>query len=339
MGERGFELSAVGAAPAHRPRNLKVHPALSNERVPDLTGQAGRPYRSTDEGLDWEALPMRLYRRWTRWGTWSPWQFDLDQDREHWERFSEGDREGIAALTAEFLAGEETVTLDILPLVEAIQAVGSSEETLFLGTFVSDETKHTTFFRHYFDRAVPGDPKPEALTPSYREVFSKALPAAMEGLSPDASPEDLVRAAATYNLFVEGVLAETGYWSYARTLEEDNLLPGLREALVHIQRDESRHIAYGVFLLSRLVAEDPDLWDVVEATMDDLFEHLPGIVHETAEFYGETRFAPDPAEVIDYASGQLQKRLATVERARGWSPSAIDEEVGELLEDVEVRAG
>lgn len=306
---------------------------LLEVRGAGLTADRKPPDPPTHTVLDWDGLPMRLYRRWARFGTWSPWQFDLEQDRRDWEAMAQGDRDGIAALTAQFLAGEQAVALDVLPLADAMQETGPSEEVLYLSTFISDEAKHSTFFRRYFDEAVPAKPPAPALTPSYRRVFFEALPEAMTALTESPSPDDLVRAAATYNLFVEGVLAETGYWTYTRTLEADDLLPGLREALVHIQRDESRHIAYGVYLLSRLVADDPGLWDVVAGTLDDLFDHVPGIVEETARFYRDAGSGPRPSDVIEYASGQLQGRLAHVERARDRSPTEVDDVAADLLED------
>ena len=63
---------------------------------------------------------------------------------------------------------------------------------------------------------------------------------------------------------LEGVLAETGYHSYFEALEAEDLLPGLRQGLHHLKQDESRHIAYGVFLLTRLVAALEIAFDTVD---------------------------------------------------------------------------
>ena len=79
----------------------------------------------------------------------------------------------------------------------------------------------------------------------------------MNRLRDDHSADAQIRAAATYNMIVEGVLAETGYRSYFLALERNELMPGLREGLAYVKRDESRHIAYGVHPLSRLVDGDP----------------------------------------------------------------------------------
>ena len=82
-------------------------------------------------------------------------------------------------------------------------------------------------------------------TPSYRRIFYDELPAAMSRLDSDPSPVALARASVTYNMIVEGVLAETGYHVYHSILERHGILPGMLEVVGHLQRDESRHLAYG----------------------------------------------------------------------------------------------
>src|SRR5207245_2837667 len=80
----------------------------------------------------------------------------------------------------------------------------------------------------------------------------------------DDSNEALARALTTYNMMIEGVLAETGYHSYSRQLEQGRLFPGLAAALRLISRDETRHIRFGVYMLQLLIQEDPAMWEVVQ---------------------------------------------------------------------------
>ncbi|MBR8645478.1 hypothetical protein KEH51_19255 [[Brevibacterium] frigoritolerans] len=49
----------------------------------------------------------------------------------------------------------------------------------------------------------------------------------MEKLLTDQSPEALAEAATVYNMFTEGVLAETGYFGFYQTLEANKMMPGL----------------------------------------------------------------------------------------------------------------
>jgi ribonucleoside-diphosphate reductase beta chain len=148
----------------------------------------------------------------------------------------------------------------------------------------------------------------------------------MNRLLTDSSPEALARAAVTYNVIVEGVLAETGYHSYHESLVANGLMPGLCDALVNVKRDESRHIAYGVYLLSRLVAADPAVWDVIEARMNELFPYALGVVTETFERYDEDGppFGLEQETFVEYSTSQFGKRYDRIARARGRSLAEID---------------
>ena len=48
-------------------------------------------------------------------------------------------------LTSLFQAGEEAVTLDLLPLIRAIAQEGRIEEEMYLTTFLWEEAKHVDF--------------------------------------------------------------------------------------------------------------------------------------------------------------------------------------------------
>jgi len=148
---------------------------------------------------------------------------------------------------------------------------------------------------------------------SGRDLFADDLPRAMNLLLTDPSPANQARASVLYNMIIEGVLAETGYFSFFRVLDRFDVMPGLREGLRYIQRDEARHIAYGVFLISRLVAEHHDLWPVVEERMNELFS----IVASNQEQNGT------PEVVREYAKQQFQKRLTRIGRARTQSLEQI----------------
>jgi ribonucleoside-diphosphate reductase beta chain len=283
-------------------------------------------FRSTSGGLR-DSFPLRLYGKAKRLGTWDPAAIDLTRDREHWAGFDDLERETMLSLTSLFAAGEEAVTLDLLPLVLAIAREGRIEEELYLTTFLFEEGKHTELFARFLSEVAGSPPELERYhVPSYRTLFYDELPAAMNRLLTDSSPEALARAAVTYNMIVEGVLAETGYESYHASLAANGLLPGLCAALVQIKRDESRHIAYGIFLLSRLVAADPAIWDVIEARMNELFPHALGVVAETFERYesGVTPFGLEQSTFVDFATRQFTKRHDRISKARGKTLAEID---------------
>ena len=97
-----------------------------------------------------------------------------------------------------------------------------------------------------------------------------------------------LKASVTYNMIVEGVLAETGYQSYFDILQTNNLMPGLRQGIELLKRDESRHIAYGIYLISRLVSQDQSLWSVIESRMNELLPLALGVVQESDPYDDDT---------------------------------------------------
>jgi ribonucleoside-diphosphate reductase beta chain len=268
-------------------------------------------FQTVERALDSESLPMRLYEKAKRLGVWNPSDIDFSGDREDWPALEEEQRDALLQTTSLFVAGEEAVTLDLLPLLLAVAREGRLEEELFLTTFLFEEGKHTQFFRRFLDE-VAGSPDGLARFhgESYRQLFEAELPHAMHALLDDPSPAAQVRASVTYNLVVEGVLAETGYHSYFEALEARRLMPGLREGLRLIKQDEARHIAYGVHLLTRLVAANPGLWDIVEERMAALLPLALGVVNEGFARYGDrSPFGLQKDEIAAFAATQFEARL------------------------------
>ncbi|HEX7737408.1 MAG TPA: R2-like ligand-binding oxidase [Ktedonobacteraceae bacterium] len=286
-------------------------------------------------GLRHDILPMRLYHKAKRLGIWDPRSIDFSQDIQDWQGFSAEEREAIISLTALFQSGEEGVTLDLLPLIMTVAREQRLEEEMFLTTFLWEEAKHTEFFRRFLDEVAHDKSDLSRYhTPSYRALFYEELPRAMNTLLTDHSPEAQIRASVTYNMIVEGVLAETGYYSYYNMLERNNVLPGLRQGIGLLKRDESRHIAYGVYLISRLVAQKPELWEIVEQEMNRLLVYALGVVSESSE--DATDIPPEDLpfgfqiqEHLDYATTQFTKRLGRIERARFQSLEQIYQEEDE----------
>lgn len=270
--------------------------------------------------LNRDSFPWRLYSKALRHGTWNPHTIDFSRDRRDWQGLKPQEQDILLRLTAMFQAGEEAVTLDLLPLVQVIAQEGRLEEEMFLTTFLADEAKHTDFFDTFLQEVAQtsGDLSRFHLA-NYRTVFYQALPEALGRLRDDPSPAAQVRAAVTYNLIVEGVLAETGYHAYSTVLEGNGILPGQRQGVGHLKQDESRHIAYGVYLIERLVAGQPELWDVAQEQMNGLLMSAMGVVQETFDFYDEAGvavpFGLTPEVFTDYALRQFETRLNRIASA------------------------
>ena len=278
-----------------------------------------REYQTTSvRGLDHDLPPMRLWRKAKRIGIWNPADIDFRQDVEDWQRLSDPERESLIHLTSLFQAGEESVTLDLLPLIQVIAAEGRLEEEMFLTAFLWEEAKHVELFRRFLDEvAAERSDLSRFHGPSYRTIFYQELPQTMAQLRHDPSPAAQARASVTYNMIVEGVLAETGYHSYHATLTRNGILPGMQQAVAHLKSDEARHLAYGVFLLSRLVAEGGDeIWTLIENRMGELLAPAIGVIHDFFASYDPMPFGLELEEFTTFATSQFQHRIQRIEKAR-----------------------
>jgi len=83
---------------------------------------------TSSRGLRQDILPMRLYHKAKKLGIWDPRSIDFSQDILDWQRLKDTEKESILQLTALFQAGEESVTLDLLPLIMVIAQEERLEE-------------------------------------------------------------------------------------------------------------------------------------------------------------------------------------------------------------------
>lgn len=281
-------------------------------------------FATTSHGLRRDAPAMRLYEKAKRLGIWNPSDIDLTPDRRDWAALAVDEQDIMLRLTAMFQAGEEAVTLDLLPLILAVAGEGRVEEEMYLTTFLFEEAKHTDFFNRFLTEVAQASGDLSRYhSDAYRALFYRALPETLGALRDDASAAAQVRASVTYNIIVEGMLAETGYHAYFTVLERNDLMPGTRRGIALLKQDESRHIAYGIYLLSRLVAADPTLWDALEAQMNDLLPAALSIIGDVFAHYDPVPFGLVEDDFIDYGLAQFQKRVARLERARAMTLEEI----------------
>lgn len=278
-------------------------------------------FATTTRGLDRNSPPMKLFEKAKKYGIWNPSDIDFSQDKRDWQSLKPDEQQILLHLTSIFQAGEEAVTLDLLPLIMTIAREGRIEEEMFLTTFLWEEAKHVDFFNRFFNEVtgVAPDDLSKFHQDSYKSIFYEALPNALGRLSIDQSPEAQVIASVTYNMIVEGVLAETGYHSYYTVLRNNNLMPATCAAIDKLKQDESRHIAYGIFLISRLVAENPTLWDVAENTMNTLLMPALGVITEAFAMYDPVPFGLQLDEFTMFATSQFQKRFMRIAGSQGAS--------------------
>lgn len=320
---------------------------------------------TSTKGFNKDNLPWRLWEKAKRLH-WDPADIDFSQDATDWAKIPEEQQFMVAGLARGFMVGEEGVTLDILPLIQAIADENRAEETMFLTTFAYEEAKHIDFFRRWFDAIgvdvldmeLRGRERMEAqgvVLPDYereRGLFEYGLPRVMKRLLNDRSPEAFLDAGVTYNQFIEGCLAISGYRMWARIFGEFGVFPGLQEGLRGVQRDERRHIAYGTYLCRRIIAKHPDLFEFARERMyklrDDYMQVGPigqtrntgnGAAAESADGNGQGGYGSGgPAAdafrpFLDNVLIQVERRIEILEKAKDLS--ADQAEFGTGTEEAE----
>ncbi|MCC5934933.1 MAG: R2-like ligand-binding oxidase [Balneolales bacterium] len=310
-------LLAGAATATHEVKKQLAAACAQLERKPDkTTATHGSPhttrksYATTSRGLDFDSYPMQLFQKAKQLGVWNPAAINFEQDRQQWLTFSEEEKDLIFRLTAMFMGGEEAVTLDLLPLIQVLAREGRIEEEMFLTSFLWEEAKHTEFFALFLRDVVQ---KPFDMEhyhgPAYCNLFHGELEPALQRLHHDSSPRAQLLASLTYNMIVEGTLAETGYEAYHRMLTEQDMLPGLREGIGLLKRDESRHIAFGLYLIERLLTANPKLRDEFETEAGRLAGMAIDVVDEIFGPYELMPFNLEKSWFADFAVNQFKKRM------------------------------
>jgi ribonucleoside-diphosphate reductase beta chain len=309
----------------------------------------GRPSGVEDEALDAlldgdidrvmagldrivEAAPSyrKLISRWERQG-WSSETFDFTRDAEEWndeEIWTFEQKRFMIWSLSEFFLGEERVTTELLPFAIAAP---TDDQRIFLASQIADEARHCVFFDRFYREVIGSDAKTitenlkaqrKNVNAEWSELFDGILHDCAETLRKDPSDmEALVRGITVYMIVIEGTLALTGARFILRSLKEMDRLPGFRDGFTHVNRDESRHVGFGVKFLADAISEDERHKEVVRQTLQ---ETLPVGVLAFAPEWEENRYDFDTpfgyhsSEIFEYAMRSLSKKLA----AMGMEPVA-----------------
>jgi hypothetical protein len=89
----------------------------------------------------------------------------------------------------------------------------------------------------------------------------------------DRSKPKLAQAITMYHLIVEATLAQPGQHFIEDGLTARNLLPGFRQGIHNVSRDEQRHIAFGVKMIADLVREDPECEAAIGELLREVFPY------------------------------------------------------------------
>ncbi|SFS65852.1 ribonucleotide-diphosphate reductase subunit beta [Saccharopolyspora flava] len=215
--------------------------------------------------------PKELYERWDR-QQWSAVDVELGPDKHNFDHaLTPGFREVVAESIATFIIGEYT-GLDMLgPIIS-----GSPDEqySVFLGTQIADETRHTHLVFRLGEEILGMDPDPKRML---AESWNLAAPAHRElslleaGIVRDLHHRPLdyrqwLRAVTLFHMITEGVLALVGQRVLVQALRDVDQLDGIKTAFTAMCRDESRHVGFGMHALRTGVLEGhhDDICEVLE---------------------------------------------------------------------------
>ena len=265
-----------------------------------------------------------LYARWEQ-GNWRATEIDLETDRQQWEsEFDDFDRRAALWLYSMFFHGEDAVADNLSPYIDAAPR---EEQKYFLATQQVDEARHAVMFARFMrEVAGKGSDTGDALsvthpqlTWGFRHVFAR-LDRMADELRRDRSRPKLAQAITLYHLVIEAALAQPGQHLIEESLTKRDLLPGFREGMGNVSKDEQRHIAFGVKMLADLIREDPECEPAVEELLREILPFTvavfvpPGWDERYVTYFGFTL-----EEVFTHGAAGMEARL----RAAGLVPERM----------------
>ena len=156
---------------------------------------------------------------------WDEAEIDLSADAEAWPEVADDHLKG---LVAGFLVGEEGVAEHLGHFFTDRHA----KEVFDVQR--NDEERHARFFRRYAEAVGFDDPRAH-VSAEFAEWFEVRLP--------EAAARSGVEAVGVYHMILEGVVFTAGQYALLERL--DDRLPGLRQGMELVLRDERWHVGFG----------------------------------------------------------------------------------------------
>jgi ribonucleoside-diphosphate reductase beta chain len=261
-----------------------------------------------------------LYALWER-QNWKAHEIDFTVDKKQWLATpSEGQLDTLWSLSS-FYIGEERVAADLAPFV---LAAPSGEVEIFLTTQLVDEARHAAFFDRFMAEVLALEPEDirgrlakmeENMLPAWRVVFDEHLRGVARELL--ARPDDLdlfVEGIVTYHVVIEGVLAMTGQHQILKYLATHDIYPGFQRGFSLVEKDEHRHIAFGVKFLADACEREPRYRELIRRKITELVPvachiFVPPGIDDPSDFMS---YDYHSSEIYGFAYRALKRRMAVV---------------------------
>jgi ribonucleoside-diphosphate reductase beta chain len=230
---------------------------------------------------------------------WDPTTIDLAPDARAWPGLPLERRRRLTTLLAGFRVAEDAVAEHLTPFADVAEHV----DTMMMWIFFlqrRDEDRHALFFDRVAAEVLqlPGDTPAERraaarehVPSALLELFEVRLPAVAADLG--AGRAEVLDGVRLYHMVLEGAVFSAGQSALIDDLT-DGVLPGIREGVEHVERDERWHVGFGVRCLTE--AQDPEI----------LLDQVLGRATEAAAAWGDAV----PAATRDAAVVLCRRRLS-----------------------------
>src|SRR3954454_23615668 len=234
---------------------------------------------------------------------WNPMAIDLTADAAAWPELPPERRRRLLTLLAGFCVGEDGVAEQLTPFADAARGAKlASQESLMAWVFFlqrRDEQRHAKLFDRIGAEVLglPGATAAERreaarahVTPAMLELFEHRLPTLAAELA--GGHTGLGEGVSLYHMLLEGVVFDAVQHALLEDLA-DGVLPGVREGVARVERDERWHVGFG---LRCLIETRPS-----EQLLDDLLSRA----REAAAVWGDAV----PASIREESAHKVAHRL------------------------------
>lgn len=264
-------------------------------------------FRHADLVAGERPVPMDLYRRWEQ-QQWSAEDLTFARDQALYSnrRLPPELKTALRDSIATFIIGEYT-GLDMLgPIL-----TGSPDESysLFLGTQIADETRHSRAVFRMGEEVLglPADPRAQ-LASAWQLVSPAHADLAMleTGIISELNSRPLdygrwLQAVTLFHFITEGLLALVGQRALVHLLRDVPMFDSTKSVFLAMCRDESRHIGFGLHALRTGMAE---------GYADTIYEVLEQAVPLVFRF--DSEFANISTEFHDMATSMARRHLRSI---------------------------
>jgi ribonucleoside-diphosphate reductase beta chain len=187
---------------------------------------------------------------------WNPAAIDLEPDARAWPELPDERRDRLLTLLAGFCVAEDAVAETLTPFADAARGADlASQESLIAWVFFlqrRDEQRHAKFFDRVGAEVLglagetPDERRATArehVPAEFLELFEERLPAMAAELA--AGRTGLGQGVSLYHMLLEGVVFDAGQHALLDDLA-DGALPGVREGVERVERDERWHVGFGL---------------------------------------------------------------------------------------------